>query len=147
MSALRKLQQRWDDMLPEEDGDFLESTAGKEWLEKSTARLMSGRDVMKPNPFGRDGVLVISQHLVESVANHLSANGGDNYAIERILIEVMRRAHKDDVLYQLASEALGVDEGECRVVQDLALEILSPLAEEYADAARDDDKAQSECGF
>ena len=147
MNALRKLQQRFDDTLPEEDGEFLETTAGQEWLEKSTDKLMAGRAVMKPNPFGRDGVLVIGQHLVESVANHLSANAVDGYAIERILIEVMRRGHKDDVLYQLAAEALGVDEGECRIVQDLALEILAPVAEEYAEAARADDKAQSECGF
>lgn len=147
MNALRKLQQRWDDMLPEEDDAFLETGEGREWLDKSTAKLMSRRNVMKPNPWGREEVLIDEFKLVEKIAEHLAELPGDHFAVERILIEIMRRAHKDDALYQLASEALGVEEGECRVVQDLALELLSPVAEEYAEALRADDKAQSECGF
>jgi hypothetical protein len=146
-AALQIAQQNYDRALPPEDDGFLETAEGQDWVERSTAKLMIGKPVTKPNPFGRDQILVLDQHLVESVANHLSANSDDGYAVERILIEIMRRAHKDDALYRLASEALGVADGECRVVQDLALELLSPVAEEYAEAVRADDKAQSECGF
>jgi hypothetical protein len=146
-AALQIAQQNYDRALPLEDDGFLETAEGQDWVERSTVKLMAGRNVIKPNPWGRDGVLIDEFKLVEKVAEHLAELPNDHFAVERILIELMRRAHKDDELYRLASEALGVDEGECRVVQDLALELLSPVAEEYAEAVRADDKAQSECGF
>lgn len=146
-AALQIAQQNYDRALPPEDDGFLETAEGQEWVERSTAKLMAGRNVIKPNPWGHDGVLIDEFKLVEKVAEHLAELPNDHFAVERILMELMRRAHKDDALYRLASEALGVEEGECRVVQDLALELLSPVAEEYAEAVRADDKAQSECGF
>ncbi|MEB0226289.1 hypothetical protein [Pseudomonas sp. 10S4] len=134
MSALRK---------PIPEDDFLETQAGQDWLAESVNDLLSRRDVEAPNPVGRSVVLVNADQLPEALADHMAAQRDPDHCIEKILIELVKRAD-DSLLHRWAVRAVG---GDPLTVRSMAVGLIAEHANEYRDAKRESDRLEQECGF
>jgi hypothetical protein len=134
MSALRK---------PIPEDDFLETTAGQDWLAESVEELISRRDIEAPNAMGRNKVLVNADHLPEALADHMAAQPDPDRYIEKILIELVCR-EDDSLLHRWAVRAIG---GDPLTIRAIAVDLIAVHANEYRDAKRESDRLERECGF
>lgn len=149
MSALRKCQEHYDNMLPPEDEDEapIDEADLAEWKSAAIEDLMDQGSAFAPNPWGRDRELVKHDDLVRSLVTHMEAQLDQECGIEKILIEIVRRRDTDDHLYRWAVSALGPHQGEGTVIHRLASDLVESKADEYIEAKRESDDAERRCGF
>jgi hypothetical protein len=148
MNAFANAQARWDAMTPDDDApDLRESVDVNAWIETGIEALMDQGDVCIPGVYGRDRPVVKHPHLVNAVVDHMSAQMDQERGVEHILIEIIRRGHKDDCLYKWALRALGPYEGNQTVIHDMAHKLVDAHADEYAEAEADRMAMEREVGF
>ncbi|MFJ3486621.1 hypothetical protein ACIPL1_24930 [Pseudomonas sp. NPDC090202] len=135
MVALRK-------PIPQDKESFLESTAGQEWLAEATDDLLNRSSVTAPNAVGKPTVLVSFIRLTEALAEHNATQLDAGRCVEQILISIFA-AGPTHPLFTLASRAVGGDD----VVRNLAVELITPHADAYRDAAQEAERMIEECGF
>jgi hypothetical protein len=147
-AALRACQSRYDNMLPQEDDEApVDEQDVAEWKKAAIEDVMHQGSAFAPNPWGRERELVRHKDLVRSVVTHMEAQLDQECGIEKILIEIVRRGHKDDHLYQWAVSALGPHVGEGTVIHDLADALVESKVEQYIEAKRECARVELECGF
>lgn len=148
MNALTRAQFHWDAMLPADDGpDYREKVDTEEWLKTGIEALLSEGDVTIPYAYGKPKVVATHAQLVAKVVDHLAAQQDRTYAVELILIEIIKRGFKRDRLYQLAVQALGAADGFDTAIHAIAAGMLEPHVEAFIEAEADCLAIEARCGF
>ena len=142
MNALRKLQQRWDDMLPPEDD---EDPAVVEWIERNANRLMD----CEPVTWGykkSDKGQVSADEFVTAVQEHLTSrqiDGEDQRdAFARLVIANLVWGHRIDGRDQ-AQYLMGAKSA----LKDIAISLIQPHAATAVELDREWMVDAEECGF
>ena len=142
MTALRKLQQRWDDMLPPEDD---EDPAVVEWIERNANRLMD----CEPVTWGykkSDKGQVTADEFVMAVQEHLTSrqiDGEDKRdAFARLVIANLVWGHRIDGRDQ-ARYLMGAKSA----LKDIAVSLIQPHAAKAVELDREWMADAEECGF
>jgi len=147
MNAFARAQWHWDDMLPDDPPDFRERVDVDDWLQSGIESLFDQGNVTIPNAYGRSKVVATHDEFVSRVVDHLAAQQDRTYAVELILIEIIKRGFKRDRLYQLAVQALGAADGFDTAIHAIATNLLDPHVEAYVEAEADCLALEARCGF
>lgn len=142
MNALRKLQQRLDDMLPPEDG---EDAAVVEWVERNANRLMDYEPVTWGYKKSEKGQ-VTADEFVMAVQEHLTSrqiDGEDKRdAFARLVIANLVWGHRIDGRDQ-AQYLMGAKSA----LKDIAISLIQPHAAKAVELDREWMADAEECGF
>lgn len=147
MNALTRAQWHWDALTPDDPPDFRERVDVDDWLASGIEALLNQGDVTIPNAYGRPKVVATHAQLISGVVDHLAAQQGRTYAVELILIEIIKRGFKRDRLYQLAVQVLGAADGFDSAIHAIAAGLLDPHVEAYVEAEADCLALEARCGF
>lgn len=87
MNAQRKLQQRWDDMLPEEDDGHQEAVSA--WIADSAEKLVQFRDDVLFKREGKDEQGVTHAEYLTALQDHLNQRQKDGEDKEDLLAQLV----------------------------------------------------------
>lgn len=138
MNALRKLQQRWDDMLPEEDDGRDEAV--NSWLAESAEQLVRFHsDVMFKPRFGPPRGVTFDRFALavdEYAIQQLSASGASPAALGYLILSAKFGSPAD--ARSAADGVLNVPDPE-QALREIAEALLEPYADDALLAKAEDD--------
>ena len=135
MNAQRKLQQRWDDMLPEEDE--VHEVAVNRWVEDGAEQLVLGSDVLFTLKYGHWEGVHYSQFL-EKIQDHLVQRQIDGEDKEDWLAQLIAAAFSGGQCKTFAGYLLGVSDHPKGKLYEIAEAMLTPYADDGLKAEAED---------